>query len=244
MNQLLAQCFGEFSGTFLLILLGNGVTSSNLLRKTKSENSGWLTIIIGWGLAVALATYAVSFYAPGFFNPAIVLAFIVNGKVTMATGLLYVLSEFTGAILASVLLWLYFYPHWAETRDAELILACFSTIPAIRHRWTNFLSEFLSTGLLAGFSFLLAFYKFAPQVTPLITGLLIMTLSFSLGSTTGLALNPARDIGPRLAHFILPIKNKGKSDWAYAWIPLFGPILGGVTGALIFKVFTTFILVK
>ncbi|WP_394530289.1 aquaporin family protein [Lactococcus lactis subsp. lactis] len=239
--MLIQNCFGEFFGTFLMIMLGNGVVCANLLKKTKSTNSGWLTIIIGWGLAVSFAIYAVQFYSPAILNPAIALVFAVLGHISFFQAFLYSIFEILGAMFASIILWIYFYPHWQETKEASEILSCFSTIPSIRKSWSNFMSEFFSTALLVGMILTFSFYHFSALVSPLFTGGLIMVLGFSVGATTGFALNPARDFGPRLIHSWLPIANKGNSDWSYAWIPFLGPLLGALVGMGAYLTFTTFI---
>ncbi|VHF36753.1 Glycerol uptake facilitator protein [Streptococcus pyogenes] len=146
------------------------------------------------------------------------------------------MAQFLGAMLGALVLYLHYYPHWKETKDAGTILACFSTGPAIRHTWSNLLGEALGTAVLVITAMAIGPNKVAAGFGPIIVGFVVMAVGFSLGATTGYAINPARDLGPRIMHALLPIPNKGDSDWSYAWIPVLGPILGGVAGALIYQV--------
>jgi len=229
------QIVGEFLGTFILVLLGDGVVAANVLRKTKSENAGWVSIAIGWGLAVSVAVWIVGFFSPAYLNPALVIGFMVLGKIQIGLGLEFILAEFLGAMLGAVAVWLHYYPHFEETEDSGLILATFSTAPALRHTWSNFLGEAFDGAILMALIMAMGKYQFAGGFGPLVVGLLIMAVGFSLGPTTGYAMNPARDLGPRIMHAILPIKNKGNSDWSYAWIPVIAPVVGAIIAGLLFN---------
>lgn len=226
----------EFFGTMILILLGEGVVAGVLLKDSKANDAGWLTIVVAWGLAVTLAIYAVGRFSNAHLNPAITLALSVSGDFPASKVAGYVLAQLAGAFTGAVLVWLYYYPHWRRTNDPALKLAVFCTAPAIRSYTANFFSEFVATAVLVLGILFIGENKFAEGLNPLIVGALIISIGLSLGGTTGFAINPARDLAPRLAHFVLPIHGKGSSDWAYSWVPVAGPLLGGVAGALLFKV--------
>ena len=229
------QILGEFLGTFILVLLGNGVVAANVLGKTKSENAGWVTIAIGWGLAVAVAVWVVGFFSPAYLNPALVIGFLVLGKIKIGLALAFIVAEFLGAMLGAVAVWLHYYPHWEETKDSSLILASFATAPAIRYSWSNFLGEAFDGALLMLLIMAMGHYRLEGGFGTIIIGFLIMAVGFSLGPTTGYAMNPARDLGPRIMHALLPIKNKGTSGWGYAWIPATGSIVGAVIAGLLYQ---------
>lgn len=226
---------GELLGTFILVLLGNGVVSACVLTKTKAQNSGWIAIVLGWGIAVSIAVYVSGFISGAHLNPAVTLAMAAVGSLSWSQVVTYLIAQFLGAMLAALVLYWHYYPHWKETKDADTILACFSTGPAIRHTWSNLLGEALGTAILVITVMAIGPNKVADGFGPLIVGLVVMAVGFSLGATTGYAINPARDFGPRIMHAILPISNKGDSDWSYAWIPVVGPIVGGVAGALLYQ---------
>jgi glycerol uptake facilitator protein len=225
----------EFFGTMLLILLGDGVVASTLLRNSKGENSGWMTIVISWGLAVMLAIYAVGRISGAHLNPAITVALFVYGDFPADQVLGYVLAQFAGAFTGAILVWLHYLPHWGKTDSAALKLAVFCTAPAIRSVPNNLFSEILATLVLVMAVLFIGANDFADGLNPVIIGALVSTIGFCLGGTTGFAINPARDFGPRVAHAILPIPGKGSSDWSYSWIPLVGPLVGGVLGAWLFN---------
>ncbi|GFG42556.1 MIP/aquaporin family protein [Streptococcus canis] len=226
---------GELLGTFILVLLGDGVVSACVLNKTKAQNSGWIAIVLGWGIAVTVAVYISGFMSGAHLNPAVTLAMAAVGSLPWSQVLTYLVAQFLGAMLGALVLYLHYYPHWKETKDAGTILACFSTGPAIRHTWSNLFGEALGTAVLVITVMAIGPNKVAAGFGPLIVGVVVMAVGFSLGATTGYAINPARDLGPRIMHALLPISNKGDSDWSYAWIPVLGPILGGVAGALIYQ---------
>lgn len=227
----------EFFGTMLLILLGDGVVASVLLKDTKSENAGWLTIVIAWGLAVTIAVFAVGRFSGAHLNPAVTFAFAIAGSFDWSNVVPYVLSQLAGAFAGSVLVWLHYLPHWGRTTDASAKLAVFCTAPAIRSAFPNFISEVIGTAVLTLVLFLLGTQHFSEGLGPVAVGMLIVAIGLSLGGTTGFAINPARDLGPRIAHALLPIPGKGGSDWQYAWIPVLGPLTGGALGAWIFTTF-------
>lgn len=227
---------GELLGTFILVLLGDGVVSACILNKTKAQNSGWIAIVLGWGIAVTVAVYISGFMSGAHLNPAVTLAMTAIGSLPWSQVVTYLVAQFLGAMLGALVLYLHYYPHWKETKDAGTILACFSTGPAIRHTWSNLLVEALGTAVLVITVMAIGPNKVAAGFGPIIVGFVVMAVGFSLGATTGYAINPARDLGPRIMHALLPIPNKGDSDWSYAWIPVLGPILGGVAGALIYQV--------
>lgn len=226
---------GEFLGTLILVLLGDGVVSAVCLKKTKAEASGWIAIVLGWGLAVAVAVYITGFMSGAHLNPAVTLAMAATGALSWGQVPVYLIAQMLGAMVGALLVYLHYFPHWKETKDSATVLACFSTGPAIRHTWSNFLGEALGTAVLVITVMAIGPNKVAQGFGPLIVGLVVMAVGFSLGGTTGYAINPARDLGPRIMHSILPIPNKSDSDWSYAWIPVVAPIVGGVVGALIFQ---------
>ncbi|WP_416353663.1 MIP/aquaporin family protein [Agrilactobacillus fermenti] len=234
-TSLTLQLWGEFIGTAILVLLGDGVVAGVTLKKSKAEGAGWLAIAIAWGLAVTIAVYAVAYLSPAHLNPAVTLGMAIAGKFPWAYVLPYMLVQIAGGVVGAALVWLHYYPHWQETKDQAAILGIFATGPAIRRPFFNFISEFIGTIVLV-FG-LLAFTrgKFTDGLNPLVVGSLIVAIGFSLGGTTGYAINPARDLGPRIAHTILPIANKGTSDWGYSWVPILGPLAGGAVAALLFN---------
>ena len=227
--------FAEFFGTLLLILMGDGVVAAVVLKKTKSENAGWLTIVIGWGLAVTLAIYAVGSISGAHLNPAITLAMAYHGTFPPEQVFGYILAQFAGAFVGSVLVWVHYLPHWKETPETDAKRAVFCTAPAIRNTFSNLISEIIATAVLVLSILFIGANEFTQGLNPIVVGLLIVTIGLSLGGTTGFAINPARDLGPRIAHFVLPIHGKGNSDWSYAWIPVVGPIVGGLLGAWIYN---------
>jgi glycerol uptake facilitator protein len=232
----------ELFGTALLVLLGDGVVANVLLSKSKGQNSGWIVIATGWGLAVALAVYAVNTFSGAHLNPAVTLGMATIGKTTWADVPIYAAAQLTGAYLGAALVWLAYFPHWRETADTGAKLGVFCTGPAIRRPFANLLTEIIGTfvlvlGVLAILTpkNLQAAHGFDTGLGPLLVGLLVFGIGVSLGGPTGYAINPARDLGPRLAHWLLPIAGKGGSDWGYAWVPVVGPLIGGVLGALCYK---------
>jgi glycerol uptake facilitator protein len=224
----------ELVGTALLVLLGDGVVAGVLLGKSKAQGSGWIVITTGWGLAVALAVYAVGRVSGGHINPAVTISLAAVGQFPWSRVPAYVAAQLLGAMLGSVLVWLSYLAHWAETPDAFLKRLVFCTAPAIRSPWANLITETIGTVVLMFGVLALGAYKPANDsgLTPLLVGILVWSIGLSLGGPTGYAINPARDLGPRLMHAVLPIPGKGGSDWAYAWVPALGPVVGGILGAV------------
>ncbi len=225
----------EIIGTAFLLLLGDGVVANVVLKGTKGENSGWIVISLGWGMAVFVAVFIVAAYSGAHINPAVTLGLAVAGKFVWAKVPLYLLAQFIGAAIGAFLVWLHYRDHFAATPDGDAKLAVFCTGPAIRNTSSNFISEVIGTFVLV-FAVL---YIAAPDVglgalDALPVGLLVLVIGLCLGGTTGYAINPARDLSPRLMHFLLPIPNKRDSDWGYAWIPVLGPFVGGALAGGLF----------
>lgn len=231
----MSEFLGEFIGTMLLLVFGAGVVAGVILKGTKSENAGWWVITSGWGLAVMVAVFAVGSISGAHLNPAVTIGLASVGEFPWEKVPIYVLAQLLGAFSGALIVWIHYLPHWKETKDQGTQLAIFATGPAIRKTWANLLSEIIGTFILMFGLLTIGSNKFSDGLNPLVVGGLIVAIGLSLGGTTGWAINPARDLGPRIAHFILPITGKGKSDWGYAWIPVVGPILGGVLGAVIYK---------
>lgn len=234
----------EVIGTAILILFGDGVVAGVLLNHSKSQNGGWIVITMGWGLAVAVAVYAVAQFSGAHINPAVTIALAVSDNgVEWGDVPLYIAGQFVGAFIGAALVWAAYLPHWAETEDPGLKLAVFSTGPAIRRTGPNIVCEIIGTAILL-IGVLALGYTDSPGaasasagLTPLLVGLLVVAIGLSLGGPTGYAINPARDLGPRVAHAVLPIAGKGDSDWGYSWIPVVAPVIGGIVGALLFNAF-------
>jgi glycerol uptake facilitator protein len=233
---------GELIGTMVLILLGDGVVANVVLRQTKGESSGWIVITAGWAFAVTMGVFVAKAFGSvdAHLNPAVTLAFAIATN-DCSHLVPYITAQLIGAFLGAVLVWLHYFPHWATTPDPAAKLACFATGPAIRNSPANFLSEALATLVLilglAGISSK-NLGELAIGVGPYLVGILIWSIGLSLGGTTGYAMSPARDFSPRLAHALLPIPNKGSSDWGYAWIPVVGPLVGAAVGGLLIRWFT------
>lgn len=225
----------EFLGTALLILIGEGVVAGVVLKDTKSNNSGWLTVCITWGLAVTLGIYAVGRVSGAHLNPAVTVALAFNGSFPWNQVVGYCVAQFAGAFVGAVLVWIQYYSHWSRTDDSSAKLAVFCTAPAVRSPLVNFMSEVMATMVLILGLLFIGANKFADGLNPLVVGVLITSIGLGLGGTTGFAINPARDLGPRIAHFILPIPGKRDSDWSYSWVPVFGPLLGALLGTFLFK---------
>ena len=233
---------GEFLGTLVLIFMGDGVVANVLLKKSKAEGAGWMVITGGWcfGVMAAIITAIACGSREANINPAVTMGFaVVSGNYTKL--LPYVTAQMLGAFAGAVLVWVFFLPHWEETADAAHKLAVFCTGPAIRKPLMNLTSEIIGTFFLV--FFVAAIFSkavasnsgFTPGMGPYLVGALIWGIGLSLGGTTGFAVNPARDLAPRLAHAILPIPGKGTSDWGYAPIPVFGPLIGGGLAGLLIK---------
>jgi glycerol uptake facilitator protein len=229
MNTFLA----ELVGTMFLIMLGDGVVAAVVLAKSKAENSGWMVITTGWAMAVAMGVYVSGRISGGHINPAVTIGLAAIGKFPWSEVPKYIAAQFLGAILGAVVVWLAYLPHWSVTEDQGKKLAVFCTGPAIRSFPKNVLTEVIATFVLVFGILAIVANKEPGQsgLTPLLVGFLVWALGLSLGASTGFPMNPARDLGPRLAHALLPIAGKGPSDWGYAWVPVVGPIIGGILGA-------------
>jgi len=228
----------------ILIILGDGVVAGVLLRNSKAENSGWIVITFGWGLAVAVAVYCVFQFSTAHINPAVTIALAVTGQFDWAQVPGYIIAQFLGAFAGAVIVWLAYLPHWEETEDEGLKLGVFCTAPAIYNTPANIITEVIGTFMLVFGIFGIvanagtvgggAAAVIGTGLNPLLVGLLVVGIGLSLGGPTGYAINPARDLGPRIAHAVLPIAGKGGNDWGYAWIPVVGPIIGGILGGVLF----------
>jgi glycerol uptake facilitator protein len=226
----MSSFLAELVGTMILLIFGCGVVGGVVLDKSKAKDGGWIVITLAWGLAVAMGVYAVGKISGAHLNPAVTIGLAAVGEFPWENVGSYILAQFIGGVMAATIVWLHFLPHWGETKDKAAKLGVFATAPAIRSTWSNLLSEVIGTFvLLLGLSFIGA-NNFADGLNPLIVGMLIVVIGLALGGTTGYAINPIRDFAPRFAHFILPIKGKGSSDWGYAFVPILGPIVGGVLG--------------
>lgn len=221
----------EFFGTLVLILFGCGTNAGVTLKGSYAQASGWLTITIGWGLAVTMAIYAVGHISGAHINPAVTLALASNGNFAWELVPGYCIAQVLGAMAGAAIVWLHYLPHWRATERPGPKLGVFATAPAIRSLPANITSEVIGTAALVLGLLFLGANQFTEGLNPMVVGLLIVALGIALGGTTGYAINPARDLGPRLAHALLPIAGKGHSDWRYAWVPVVGPLLGGLLGA-------------
>ncbi len=233
------QCLGEFFGTMMLIILGNGAVANTLLKKSKGYQAGWIAITTGWFIAVVMGVFvAQSLGSPNAdINPAISFAKYWWHSYTLSQTLLFTLSQLCGAFVGAILVWIVYLPHWKETEEADLKLMVFSTKPAIRSYSSNLVSEVIATAVLV-LGVAAIFGKAVADgpvsgLGPYLVGALVWGIGLSLGGPTGYAINPARDLGPRIAHAVLPIVGKGGSDWRYAWVPVIGPIIGGLIAASI-----------
>jgi glycerol uptake facilitator protein len=229
----------EFLGTALLIILGDGVVANVVLSQTKGYNSGWIVITTGWAFAVTIAVYCVNSVSGAHLNPAVSIALATIGVFPWAKVPGYIAMQIAGGFLGGVIVWLAYLPHWKATPDPTSKLGVFSTIPAIRQSGANLVAEIIGGGMLVlALLAVISPANFVPGSDlakgfgPMLVGVIVAAIGLSLGGPTGYAINPARDLGPRIAHALLPIWGKGGSDWGYSWIPIFGPIIGGVLGAL------------
>jgi glycerol uptake facilitator protein len=237
---------GEVIGTMILIILGDGVVAGVLLRNSKAENSGWIVITFGWGMAVAVAVYCVGQFSGAHINPAVTIGLAVAGQFDWALVPGYIIAQFIGAFIGAVIVWLAYLAHWGETEDEGLKLGVFCTAPAIYNTPANVITEIIGTFMLVfGVSGIIANAGavggeaatiIGSGLNPLLVGLLVLGIGLSLGGPTGYAINPARDLGPRIAHAVLPIAGKGGNDWGYSWIPVVGPIIGGILGGVLFVI--------
>jgi glycerol uptake facilitator protein len=232
---------GELFGTMILVLLGNGVVANVLLNQSKGQNAGWIVITTGWAFAVMSGVFtAAALGSPGAdLNPAVTLAVMIRGGYDVVTGIMHMVAQIIGAIIGATLVWVTYLPHWGITKDPGLKLACFSTGPAVRNPTSNVITEAIGTFVLV---FVISAIFSANGATagspaagvgPYLVAALVWGIGLSLGGPTGYAINPARDLGPRIAHAILPIAGKGDSDWSYSWVPVVGPLIGGAIAAVL-----------
>jgi glycerol uptake facilitator protein len=231
----------ELIGTMLLIIFGDGVVANVVLSKTKGQNSGWIVIATGWGLAVAVGVYAAGPISGAYINPAVTIGFAVIGKLAWANVVPYIIAQMIGAFLGGVIVWLAYRQHFEVTENADLKLAVFCTGPAIRDYAANLVTEIIGTFTLVFGVLSMTYFSGAKTPAgmgsfwgPWVVAVLVWAIGLSLGGPTGYAINPARDLGPRIAHAILPIPGKRDSDFAYGWVPVVGPIIGGIIGALVY----------
>lgn len=242
----MAQYLAEIVGTAILILLGDGVVANVVLAKNKGNGSGWIVITFGWGMAVAFAVYAVGWVSGAHINPAVTVALAAIGQFSWALVPGYIVAQLLGAMLGAAIVFVSYKQHFDATEDQGAILGTFATGPAIRSNFWNFVTEFFGTAMLLFGILAIGHTMGGAQglvdrvdsgIGPLVTGFLIFSIGLSLGGPTGYAINPARDLGPRIMHALMPIKGKGPSDWGYAWLPVVAPILGGVFGAALWQLF-------
>jgi len=242
MSLSVAQFLAEVIGTMILVLLGDGVVANVLLNKSKGQNAGWIVVTAGWAFAVTIGVYMVNSISGAHLNPAVTIAMACIGNFPWASVPVYITAQMIGAIFGATLVWLAYLPHWAVTEDKGAKLGIFCTAPGIRHPVSNLICEAVGTAVLVLALLtvmtpanLVPNSGFKDGFAPALVGVIVWSIGLSLGGPTGYAINPARDLGPRIAHFLLPIAGKGHSDWGYAWIPVVGPIIGGVVGALFYK---------
>ncbi|MDP4552016.1 MIP/aquaporin family protein [Guptibacillus hwajinpoensis] len=229
---------GEILGTMILIIFGGGVVANVNLQDSKAQGGGWIVVALGWGLGVTMAVYAAGQVSGAHINPAVTLGLAAIGDFPWSDVPSYITAQMIGAFLGGCIVYFHFLPHFRKEDDKALKLAVFSTDPAIPHTFSNFLSEFIGTAMLLIGLLAIGSNEFTEGLNPFIVGFLIVAIGLSLGGTTGYAINPARDLGPRLAHFFLPIPGKGDSNWQYAWIPVVGPAAGGMYGAVFYQAVT------
>ena len=230
---------GELVGTMVLILLGEGVVANVVLNKSKGQDSGWIVITAGWGFAVAMAVYIAGWTSGAHINPAVTIALASVGDIPAAQVPVYLAGQFIGAAIGAVLVWLAYFAHWEATDDPDSKLGVFATIPAIRNTPANLMTEIIGTAVLIlgvmGISNVNN--GLSGGMSPFLVGILVFSIGLSLGGPTGYAINPARDLAPRIMHAIMPIPGRRDSDWGYAWVPVVGPIIGGVIAALFYTHF-------
>ncbi len=234
---MLSSFIAEFIGTMLLIILGNGVVANALLNKTKGNNSGLIVIAFGWAIAVFVGVFAsVHLGGKGHLNPAVTIAMVYLGNMEWAEAGIYIFAQFAGAILGANIVWLSYRKHFEQTPDGDAKLAVFCNSPAIPSTFDNLITEIVGTFVLVMGALLMSKSEIKlGALDALPVALLVLGIGVSLGGPTGYAINPARDLGPRISHFILPIPNKRDSNWAYSWIPVVGPIAGGLLAAIIYN---------
>ncbi|MEI2456673.1 MULTISPECIES: MIP/aquaporin family protein [Lysobacter] len=231
----MSQYLSEFVATGILILLGNGVVAGALLNRSKAQGAGWGVITAAWGLAVLIGIFIAGPTSGAIMNPALTLALAAIGKLSWSLVPGFVAAQLAGAFAGAVLVWLSYLAHWRLSDDPAAKLAIFCTAPAVRDTRANLLTEAIGTFVLTFAALAIGANSLAPGLGPFGVGLLVVVIGMSLGGPTGYAINPARDLGPRLAHALLPIAGKGGSDWGYAWVPVVAPVVGAVAGAFAFQ---------
>lgn len=237
--SLTMQCVFEFIGTLVLVLLGCGVVACVSLKKSKGEGAGWIVVTLAWGLAVTVGVWIAGPFTGAHLNPAVSLSLAAAGKFPWASVLPYIVAQIAGGFAGAALVYIFYKDHFDATDDATAKLGVFSTIPAIENKWRNVVSELIGTFLLVLVILFLGDKNNTAEVGlgtigAIPVGLLVVVIGMALGGTTGYAINPARDLGPRMAHAVLPIKGKGSSQWGYSWVPIVGPIVGGLLAALVY----------
>ena len=238
----MSEFAAELIGTMLLILLGNGVVANVILKGTKGNNGGWIVITTGWALAVYVGVVFAAPYSGAHLNPAVTIGLAIAGKFAWAKVGMFILAQMVGAMIGSFIVWIVYKDHFTATEDADTQLAVFSTSPAIKNIVFNFLSEVVGTFVLVFVVFYFTTAEMGPDTTPIGLGslgaipvaFLVWAIGLSLGGTTGYAINPARDFGPRIVHAFLPLKHKGSSNWKYAWVPIIGPFVGAAIAAVLY----------
>ncbi len=238
----MSEFTAELIGTMFLILLGNGVVANTVLKGTKGNSGGWMVITTGWALAVFVGVVIASPFSGAHLNPAVTLGLAIAGKFAWSKVVIYIIAQIIGSILGASLVWIVYRDHFNSTADPDTQLAVFSTSPAIKNSVFNLFSEIIGTFVLIFVLFYFTNAELGDQKTPIGLGslgalpvaFLVWAIGLSLGGTTGYAINPARDFGPRIAHAFLPIKDKGNSNWKYAWIPIVGPFIGAIIAALLY----------
>lgn len=226
----------EFLGTAILIAFGNGVVANVVLNKTKGQNSGWIVIAFGWAIAVFVGVFIAAKYSGAHLNPAVTVALLYANKISWATVPEYLLGQLLGSMAGSVIVWLSYLQHFKATDNAAITLAVFATSPAINDSKYNFLTEFVGTFVFVfAILFIVSPSNSLGSLDALPVALLVLGIGLSFGGPTGYAINPFRDLGPRIVHQILPLTHKGSSEWKYAWVPFFGPLAGGLLAAILFN---------
>lgn len=226
----------EMLGTMILIILGDGVVANVVLNKTKAQNSGWIVITTGWALGVVIPVFIFGTISGAHFNPAVTLGLAVIGKFPWGSVPSYLIAQFIGGFLGAVIVWVFYRPHFEATEDKDAKLGVFCTGPAIKDTASNFISEVIGTFILVFGILGIANTPMVDGLAPIVVGGIVWAVGLTLGGTTGYAINPARDLGPRIAHQVLPISDKRDSDWGYAWIPVAAPILGGIIAAVSYTI--------
>ncbi len=234
-----AKFLSEVFGTMFLILLGDGVVAGVLLARSKAQNSGWIVITTAWAFAVFVGVAVAGPFSGAHINPAVTIGLAVAGSLDWGLVPTYIIGQFVGAFIGAALVAVHYWDHFRETEDTKLKLAVFSTAPNIRNYGLNLVSEIIGTFVLVFVVLAFGANQGLAGLGPLAVAILVWVIGLSLGGTTGYAINPARDLGPRIIHAVLPIPGKGDSDWEYSWVPVVGPIIGGVIAAIVYQLFWT-----